>query len=48
MTERPDFTRLPPDVPVEEILAIELEDDDRWAGLGGGGGDLATAEGDGD
>ncbi len=47
MTERPDFTHLPTDVPVEETLAIEL-DDDRWAGPGGGGGDLAAVDGDGD
>jgi hypothetical protein len=46
MTERPDFTSLPADVPVEETLAVELADDDRWGGAGGGGGDLATADGD--
>jgi hypothetical protein len=48
MTERPDFTRLPSDVPVEETLAMQLEDEDRWAGPGGGGGELAAVDGDGD
>lgn len=48
MTERPDFTRLPSAVPVEETQAIHLEDDERWAGPGGGGGDLGAVDGDGD
>ena len=48
MTEQRDFTRLPDEVPLDQTVAIELDETDRWAGAGGGGGDLGVAEADGD
>jgi len=48
MTEQPrDYTVLPPEVPREETVALQLDEPTRFGGPEGGGGPIA-ADGDGD
>ena len=48
MTEQPaDFRRLPADIPAEDTVALQLEDD-RINGPEGGGGPVVGVDGDSD
>ena len=47
---RPDYSQLPPSVPLDETVAQQVERDERYGGPGGGGDvtGVAVADGDGD